>query len=120
MIEAAIFSLVVSNTDIVEDAMNRSGYSVENLEIREVPADHMMLKLPGKDREAVAYRTRGGAEVILISKDINPKDRVSLIQHEVAHIITWRMEGIKVAEHGREYRKVCRVTVTERAKYFCK
>ncbi|MEL6860067.1 MAG: SprT-like domain-containing protein [Pseudomonadota bacterium] len=59
---------------------------------------------------AVAMRSASGREYIYFNRSYLEKtsDLDSTVMHELAHIKTWRMHGIHVREHGKEYRTICR------------
>jgi len=104
---------------ILQDAMLSQGQDPAGVEVIQVAPDHPFLNAGSQQRIAVAARNAEGEEFIVIQFD-PPEDIEPLIQHEAAHLIAWRVHGEGVKEHGAEFLRTCRATVTKRATYYCK
>lgn len=58
---------------------------------------------------ARAVRYESGKEEIWVTRETGTlEDLHTVIDHESAHIRTWRDYGIRVQEHGPQWRSVCR------------
>lgn len=106
---------------IIQESMEQAGHQT-GPKVKFVPRDHWMFDgLPKRANVfARAARTRDGGEYVYVNNDLDTNVfSPGAYQHEAGHIITWRDKGIKVKEHGPEFRRVCRDVVTDRPNHFC-
>ena len=59
---------------------------------------------------AISMRTESGQEFIYFNRQSlrMRRELEATVMHELAHIKTWREHGIRVREHGTEFKQVCR------------
>ncbi len=100
----AIVEMVNENVNIGFEALSEDGGHVQ---VMCLPPDHAMMQVPpGGVTVAKAARTSRNEELILVNTGQFEDLSEEVILHEVAHLITWRRHGIRVAEHGSKFKRV--------------
>jgi len=75
--------------------------------VRIVETPHKFLS---KGERARAVLFMSGREIIFMDEDLTrfESEFRETLDHEAAHIATWREHGPDVETHGREWRRLCR------------
>lgn len=96
--------MVAESANLGFQALKENG---GQLQIMCLPPDHPMMQAPpGGVTVAKAARTSIDEELILVNTGQFEDLTQEVILHEVAHLITWRRHGIRVAEHGAKFKRV--------------
>ena len=92
--------------------------AVGPVQVEFVGQNHWLMEPDNK--VAVAARDPAGGEWMLINTDADMDYLVGAIQHEMAHLLAWRIHGEDIEEHGPKFRAICRQLVTGNPAYYCK
>jgi len=109
----------IQPAEVVANAFAERG-ETNGVYVMMVPKTHKLMKQGGKRRNALAARNAEGEEFILINTDAKGADMEPQTQHEVAHLLAWRLHGEGIKEHGPEWAKICREVVKRRAAEYCR
>lgn len=86
------------------------------IRVQFVPGDHWALT---DGAAAKALRTSDDQQWILVNVDQDIPDLDLVILHEAAHLAAWDRHGEDIAEHGPEFRAICRELVTSKQDKYC-
>lgn len=93
--------------DALDKAYALMDFSTPYPGIRIVDADHPMLEDGAVGSATINDK---GQEHLYFSRDYLAMGAplAPLVIHELAHLQAWRIHGVNIAPHGREFKKICR------------
>lgn len=117
--ECSAAMLIAANA-LMRDALAEADQPVGRIEI-----------VCESDVEGIPFRGLGGwrygqamvtseRELIVLADRMPENEFIPTVEHEIAHILTWREYGLRVPVHGRQFSQMCTRIASSSPRKTCK